>query len=159
MMVADTSPLNYLILIGVVEILPTLFQEVWIPLAVSQELVALGASEKVRKWMENSPAWLKIKIVGEIDKDIKLGKGETEAISLAVEFSAMILLDDKAARASATERNLKAIGILGILKLADEKKLLDFETAVRKLQKTNFRISKRLLEELINRHKQEKFSN
>jgi len=160
MIVADTSPLNYLILIDAVEILPVLFQEVTIPSAVRQELLAEGASEDVRRWMNNSPAWLKIAAVGEINESVKLGKGEVEAISLAIELSAdYILLDDKAARLTAMTRNLKVIGTLGILKFADENKLIDFETAVRKLQNTNFRASKRMLEDLINHHKQNKFSN
>ena len=160
MIVADTSSLNYLILIDAVEILPALFREVTIPPAVRRELLAEGAAEEVRRWMNNSPAWLKIAAVGEIDETIKLGKGEVEAISLAIELSAdYILLDDKAARLAAMTRNLKVIGTLGILKYADENKLINFETAVRKLQNTNFRASKRLLEDLINHHHQNKFSN
>lgn len=158
MIVVDTSPLNYLILIDAIEILPALFREVMIPTAVRQELLAEGASENVRRWINNSSAWLKIAEVGEIDETIKLGKGETEAISLAIELSAdYMLLDDKAARLAAAERKLKVIGTLGILKFADENKLIDFETAVGKLQNTNFRASKRLLEDLINHHKQNKF--
>ncbi len=160
MIVADTSPLNYLILIDAVEILPALFQEVVIPPAVRRELLAEGAAEKVRRRIDNFPAWLKIAAIGEIDETIILGAGEVEAISLAVELSAdYILLDDKAARLAAKARNLKVVGTLGILKFADENKLIDFETAVRKLQNTNFRASKRLLEDLINHHKQNKFSN
>lgn len=110
--------------------------------------------------MENPPDWLKVAAAQKIDKEIKLGKGEVEAISLAVERVAdFICLDDKAARLAATERNLKVTGTLGILKFADENKLIDFETAVRKLQNTNFRASGRLLEELVNHHRQNKFSN
>ena len=160
MIVADTSPLNYLILIDAVEILPALFREVTIPPAVGRELLAEGASKDVRRWMESFPAWLKVAAVAEIDKTIKLGKGEVDAISLAIELSAdYILLDDKAARLAAMTKNLKVVGTLGILKFADENKLIDFETAVRKLQNTNFRASKRLLEDLINHHQQNKFSN
>lgn len=154
MIIADTSPLNYLILIDAVEILPALFQEVVVPGAVERELLALGASEKVRKWMENAPNWLYVRKVNEIDKSINLGKGETEAISLAVELSAdLILLDDKAARQAAIERKLKVIGTLGVLKLAGKNKLIDFETALKKLQATNFRASKFLIEALLNRYK------
>lgn len=160
MIVADASPLNYLVLIDAVEVLPALFREFLIPPAVRQELDAAGASEKVRKWMEKSPGWLKIAAARKIDKEIKLGKGEVEAILLAVERVAdFILLDDKAAWTAATERNLKITGTLGILKFAGENKLIDFETAVGKLQNTNFRVSGRLLEELINHRQQNKFSN
>ncbi len=45
--VSDTSPLNYLILIGEEELLPKLFGRVVIPNAVFGELQAAGASEKV----------------------------------------------------------------------------------------------------------------
>jgi predicted nucleic acid-binding protein len=38
LVVADTTPINYLILIGQVEILPSLFERVVIPQAVATEL-------------------------------------------------------------------------------------------------------------------------
>lgn len=108
-------------MIDAIEILPALFEEVSIPPAVRDELLAEGAAEKVRKWIEDFPDWLKILTVGEINKDIKLGQGETEAISLAVKLSAdFILLDDKAARLGAAKKNLKVIGTLGVLKFADQ---------------------------------------
>jgi len=152
MIIADTSPLNYLILIDAVEILPALFQEVVVPRAVQQELLVPKATKKVQTWIENAPPWLKVTAVGKIDESIRLGDGETEAISLAIELSATaILLDDKAARFLAKEKDLKVMGTLGTLKLADEHKLFDFKTAVERLRATNFRISKILLEELLNR--------
>ena len=133
---------------------PALFQEVVIPNVVRQELLAIGAAEKVRKLIENAPHWLKIEKVEKIDKSINLGVGEVEAISLAIELSAdLILLDDKPARLAAKERNLKLIGTLGVLKLAGENKLIDFEISLKNLRKTNFRISKFLLEALLNHYK------
>jgi predicted nucleic acid-binding protein len=153
MIIADTSPLNYLILIDAVEILPKLFQEVVIPGAVLQELLASGATEKVQQWADKAPPWLKVRAVETIDKTIRLGRGEIEAISLTVELSAAaILLDDKAARLTAKRRNIKVIGTLGLLKLADENKLIDFKVAVKRLQSTNFRVSKVVIEKLLNRY-------
>ena len=46
--VADTTPLNYLILIGVVPILPTLFGRVYAPPAVIRELSHPRGPEVVR---------------------------------------------------------------------------------------------------------------
>lgn len=89
MIITDTSPLNYLVLIDAVEILPALFQEVYIPSAVERELQAVGASGKLKMWMQNVPHWLKLRTVGKIDKSINLGIGEVEVISLAVEISAI----------------------------------------------------------------------
>ena len=155
MIIADTSPLNYLVLIDAIEILPALFQEIIIPHSVRQELLAGGASEKLQDWISDAPNWLKIKTANKIDKTINLGVGEVEAISLAVELSAdLLLLDDKSARLAATRRNLKVIGTLGVLKLADENGLIEFKIALKKLQATNFRISKNLVNELLDRYKQ-----
>lgn len=149
MIVADTSPLNYLILIDTVEILPALFNEVAIPAAVERELLAAGADEKVRNWVKNSPDWLCVRAVNNPDENLHLGKGDSEAISLAIELSSnTILLDDKAARLSAKARGLKVIGTLGVLKYADEKHLIPFETAVKELQRTNFRVSNAIIDEL-----------
>lgn len=154
MIIADTSPLNYLILIDAVDILRVIFQEVAIPHAVQRELLAPGATEKVKEWIGNAPPWLKIRAVKDIEESIKLGRGETEAISLAMELSpAAILLDDKAARLAARGRTLKVIGTLGVLKIADERKLIDFTAAVKRLRRTNFRISKATLKELLDRYK------
>jgi predicted nucleic acid-binding protein len=153
MIIADTSPLNYLILIDAVEILPKMFQEVIIPLAVEQELLAPGAAKKVQEWAGNPPSWLEIRAVETIDETIRLGRGEIEAISLGVKLPATaVLLDDRAARHAAKIRNIKTIGTLGLLKLADEHKLIDFRNAVQRLQSTNFRISKTVIEELLNRY-------
>ncbi|HEV7645524.1 MAG TPA: DUF3368 domain-containing protein [Pyrinomonadaceae bacterium] len=153
MIIADTSPLNYLILIDAVEILPKLFQEIVIPDAVQQELLAPGATEKVRQWADKAPPWLKVRTVETIDETIRLGRGEIEAISLTAELSAdAILLDDKAARLAARKRNIKVIGTLGLLKLADENKLIDFKVAVKRLQSTNFRVSKVVIEKLLDHY-------
>lgn len=149
--ITDTSPLNYLVLIDEVNILPELFQEVLIPFAVKQELQTVGASEKLKRWIENAPHWLKVESVKKVDESINLGIGEVEAISLAVEISAnLILLDDKAARLAAKQRDLEVIGTLGILKLADKRGLIDFKITVEKIQTTNFRISEILLKKLLN---------
>ncbi len=49
--ITDTSPLNYLVLIDVVHILPTLFGKVTIPDAVLRELSTAGAPPEVRAWI------------------------------------------------------------------------------------------------------------
>ncbi|MCW5961138.1 MAG: hypothetical protein KIS76_13325 [Pyrinomonadaceae bacterium] len=152
MIVADTSPLNYLVLIDAVDVLPALFQEVVIPSAVRNELSAAGASPKLQEWMNSEHLWLKIKKIGKPDPTIRLGAGEVEVISLALKRSAqLVLLDDKPAREAAKRRGLRVLGTLGVLKLAEERSLIDFESALIKLQSTNFRISRKLIWELLGR--------
>ena len=58
---ADTSPLNYLILIGEVQVLPRLFGEVIIPTAVMTELFHPKAPAADAKWAVALPDWVKVK--------------------------------------------------------------------------------------------------
>ena len=58
--VADTSPICYLLLIGEIELLPTLFGEVVIPNAVAEELHHPLAPAVLREWLELPPAWLQV---------------------------------------------------------------------------------------------------
>ena len=59
--VADTFPLNYLVLINAVDLLPRLFSEVLIPTAVAAELSRPETPQSVRAWIAASPQWLRIK--------------------------------------------------------------------------------------------------
>jgi predicted nucleic acid-binding protein len=58
--VADTSPLNYLVLIEVIDVLAPLYARVVVPRTVCAELMAPGTPEIVRAWMAQPPAWLEI---------------------------------------------------------------------------------------------------
>jgi predicted nucleic acid-binding protein len=49
--VADTTPLNYLVLIQAAEILPNLYRTVLIPPAVKAELAHANAPAIVRAWI------------------------------------------------------------------------------------------------------------
>ncbi|MEA5511831.1 hypothetical protein VB715_18830 [Crocosphaera sp. UHCC 0190] len=59
--ISDTSPLCYLILIDCIEVLPVLYKKVIIPQAVYQELQAEATPELVKKWIQNAPDWLTIR--------------------------------------------------------------------------------------------------
>jgi hypothetical protein len=56
--VADTSPPNYLVLIGEDRLLAELYGKVIIPGAVLQELQHPKAPLAVRRWLSGGPAWL-----------------------------------------------------------------------------------------------------
>ena len=58
--VSDTSPICYLFLIGHIDLLPSLFNYIFIPEAVCFELKDKGAPAGLRNWMNNPPAWLKV---------------------------------------------------------------------------------------------------
>ena len=55
--VADATPLNYLILIDAAEVLPQLFTNIHIPIEVLTELSSNDAPEIVRLWIQRLPAW------------------------------------------------------------------------------------------------------
>ena len=53
--VADTSPLNYLVLLGHIEILAKIYAEVLIPQTVLDELQDSEAPAEVRAWASTPP--------------------------------------------------------------------------------------------------------
>src|SRR5260370_26397091 len=94
--ISDSSPLNYLILIGHADLLQKLFGQVLIPPAVNNELQRPGTPCAVRDWMAQSPAWLKT-YQAAIFPDTSLNlldPGESEAIALAATLRSDALLID-----------------------------------------------------------------
>jgi predicted nucleic acid-binding protein len=61
--VSNTSPINHLILIGHIDLLPELFQQIIIPQAVYSELSDAAAPLFVQTWIATPPDWLKIQPV------------------------------------------------------------------------------------------------
>lgn len=144
--VADTTPLNYLIIINRAEILASLFGRVMVPEAVIEELRHPKAPMAVSRWLQNPPAWLQITPVQHLDESIKLGKGENEAISLAIERHVkVVLMDERLGRGAAEARGLIAVGTLNLIDLADEQNLLDGIAALNDLRQTTFRADPTLL--------------
>jgi predicted nucleic acid-binding protein len=58
--VSDTSPLNYLVLIGADQLLPSLFRRVLTPPEVLAEMQHAKAPPQVSAWAQNPPAWLEV---------------------------------------------------------------------------------------------------
>ena len=156
--VSDTSPLCYLLLIDLIEVLPQLFSRVIIPQRVSDELSTPAAPLVVREWIAQPPDWLEVQaITGEINAALnQLDSGEQEAITLALQLKAdVILLDDLAARRIAAQFELEIVGLLGILGSAAEKRRIDFSTAIERLQQTTFRVSPKLIQSLLQQYQKD----
>ena len=116
--ITDTSPLNYLTLLGYAELLPRLFGKVFAPHAVIAELSHPGTPPAVRALAASLPAWLEIVDVGSIDQTLalNLGAGEREAITLGMRRPAsLLIIDDYAGRAAAQARNVPITGTLALL--------------------------------------------
>ena len=156
--VSDTSPLCYLLLIEGIEVLPQLFERVIIPQKVRDELLAPDAPKVVQEWISQPPDWLEVQTVtGQFDPALnQLDVGEQEAITLALQLKAdLILLDDLAARHIATGLQQDIMGLLGILGSAAEKGLINFSAAITRLQQTTFRASPKLIESLLQQYRKE----
>ncbi len=139
LVVADTSPICYLILIGRVELLFAVFGAVTLPQQVHRGLLRGESPEEVRLWAVSLPRWVTVRTV-EVAESLDLDPGETEAIYLAKLLGAMLIVDDSKARVVAATQGLKITGLIGVLALAAEQSLIDFADAIADLKQTTFRI-------------------
>lgn len=151
--VSDTSPINYLVLIQEIECLLRLFGKIIIPQAVLEELQQTKTPEAVKNWIASHPQWLEIQNVKTIDQTISLGAGESEAISIGLELNTdLILIDDRKARKAAIERGLIVAGTINILESASKRGMIDLSKSLQKLEKTNFRIKPDLIAKILKRN-------
>ncbi len=151
---SDTSPLRYLVLVEYEHVLPALYTRLVTTPQVMSELSAEQSPAVVRTWLEKLPPWLEIREPREISAMPRIDLGEASAISLAHEYagvgeSVLVLLDDLAARREATLRGLDVQGTLGVLLDAHQKKLIDVREAIARLRTTNFRASDAIYNEVL----------
>ncbi len=147
--VADSSPLHYLILLEQTALLRHLYESVLIPDAVAAELRTASSPGIVSSWLSNPPPWLRvIEVAAEDVVPIaeELDPGERAAIALAERAGAdLLLIDESAGRAEARRRNLRVTGTLGVLRAGAEAGLLDVKDVVFRLKATNFYVDDALL--------------
>jgi predicted nucleic acid-binding protein len=150
--VADTSPINYLVLIGHVDVLPHFYGRILIPSSVWDELQDIHTPDSVRTWVAHPPAWLEKRTLKSLP-DVSLNfldRGEREAIALALEMGAdRLIADETFAREEATRHKLSVIGTLGVLRNAAHANLLELRPALTKLQETNFYVAPELIQSLL----------
>jgi len=152
MIVADTSPLNYLVLIHQIILLPDLYGRVLIPESVLEELSAIETPQLVRDWATNLPEWIEVlPATPIIDEGLtRLHAGERDAISLALTVhSDAVLLDERRGRQEAENRGLKPIGTLGVLVTAHKRGLIDLSVTINVLRQTSFHASPKLLASIV----------
>jgi predicted nucleic acid-binding protein len=151
--VADSSPIHYLVLIGHSEVLPVLFERVIIPVAVRDELVRTGAPETVRRWAQAPPPWLEIHppTGAPLDHSLEnLDEGERAALELAASIGAdLVLLDDREGARAARTKGLRVIGTLRVLQLGAHRRLLNLDDAFERIKRTNFRYRQGIMDELL----------
>ena len=145
----DASPLIGLALVDGLIWLPELFGGVWVPPSVHQEVLpgvsARGEAEiaaavkrkAIRIWRKAIPA----AAISLPDLD----EGETDCIRIALSNGAsetLILMDERAGRAVATENGIRVAGTAAVIGLAKKRgQITSAKARFEKLHATDFRIS------------------
>ena len=117
--VSDTSPVRGLIAIGKPVLLQQLFSEIFIPPAVEAELLRIQfLKNEIPAFLELP--WVHVKSIqhNKAYDSIResLDEGESEAIVLAHELGAhLLLMDENKGREIAKQQGLKALGLVGVL--------------------------------------------
>ncbi|KOP24778.1 nucleic acid-binding protein [Hapalosiphon sp. MRB220] len=128
--ISDTSAITNLAAINHLHLLPKLYNQVKIPEAVYRELT--DVESPVPGTVEvQSASWIEVKQVVNHDtverlrREVRLDPGESEAIALALELDAdLLLIDERRGRAEADRLGLRIIGLLGILVEAKRQNLI-----------------------------------
>ena len=142
--VSNSSPLIHLAKIKKLDLLKEIFGKIFIPKAVYDECVVESFKEanEIKK-----SEWIIVKKIKNEDLkkalSIYLDDGEAEAITLAIEEKAdLILLDDYDAREVARKYGLHITGVIGILlKAKYMKKIRRVKPYLEKLRGTGFWIN------------------
>ena len=153
--VSNASPLINLACVGQLDLLPHIFDQLLIPDAVWQEVVIEGVGQPGAIEIQHSN-WISRKTVSNLQlvQSLRqeLDPGEAEAIALAIEIGAdLLLMDERLGRQTARYFGLNHIGVIGILKLAKRK---GYIVAIRPIldqlrDLAGFRISPSLYEQSI----------
>ena len=149
LVLADASPLIGLAIVDGLTWLPELFGDVWIPPSVHREVlpgvaargeveIASAVKRKaIRVWKKAIP--VAIVVLPDLDE------GETDCIRIALSTSVsdtLILMDERAGRAVATENGIRVAGTAAVIGLAKKRGLITSAKArFAKLHATDFRIS------------------
>ena len=156
--VSNTTPLRYLIAIEQEHLLGQLFEKVFVPVAVHEELTDSRTPETVRGRVLSMSTWLEVRTLQETQTTafpVMLHRGEREAILLAEALRAdVLLIDEQIGRAIALSRNLPLSGTLGVLERADAMGFVsDFPRVLQRLKASGFFITEALEQRLLERHR------
>jgi hypothetical protein len=158
LIISDTSALIHLAAIGRLTLLRELYQRISVPPAVWKEAVDEGKGKAGTAEIESARqlGWIEVAIpsnaplVSLLQRD--LDEGESEAIALAIEHRAdLILLDESDARQVAERYGLPKTGVVGVLIRAKQEGLIaSLKEELEKLQSGGrFWIAKDLYEEAL----------
>lgn len=147
--IADSSPLIALAVISKLELLDKLYEEIYVPNAVFQELADndKAFANELRRFLTGRIKEVKNRLAVDVLLS-DIGAGEAEAIILALEqHPDVVLIDDLKARKFAKLRGLNIIGTLGILLKAKKEGLVqEIKPLLDDMLDANIRISEKIRE-------------
>jgi len=119
--ISDTSAITNLAAIQQLKLLPQLYEQIIIPNAVYRELVDIEPPVPGSLEVQSVP-WIEVKKVSNtsfaerLQFEVRLDPGESEAIALALELQAdLLLIDERRGRAEANRLGIRITGLLGVL--------------------------------------------
>jgi hypothetical protein len=147
--ISDTSCIGYLIIIDKIFLLRDNFSKIFIPQIVHKEILQLSEKYDLSKYLHSD--WISINTIkntnlyNELLK--KVDEGESEAIVLSQEIHAdLLLIDERKGTEIARSFGIRTIGLLGVLLLSKQKKLIPLVQPIldELIANTTFRITKNL---------------
>ncbi len=153
--VIDSSPLIGLAMVSGLAWLPELFNQVYLAETVKREVLPGKNAPGEQAILDAMAAgWIKIwpdPIVPQLD--IELDAGETDCINIALSYpqgQVLLVMDERAGRAVAKEKNLKVIGTAAIIGLAKKQGLISSAREVFKvLHTSDFRIAPAVINQIL----------
>jgi len=148
MIIGDSSALVALAVVNQLELLEKLYDSLYIPEAVFNEVTQIGKpqSDKLRQFLQS-----RVKRVDLTLTQLGLGLGELEAITLYKKLDAdVLLIDDNRAKKYASLNGVKVIGSLGVLIKAKEEGHIEIvKPLLDEIQKSEVYISMKLIEKVL----------
>jgi len=150
--VSNSTPIISLLKISRLDILRDLYGEVYIPFAVFQEVEA-GRNKDYYKDL-SKVSWINIVEIRDLNAlkyFLDLDAGESEAIVLATEIGAdLLLIDEKLGRFHAKHAGFKVTGTIGILLKAKKQGLVNaIKPLLVELTSKGIWLSDHLMEEIL----------
>lgn len=151
--IADSTPIISLALLGRLDLLRHLYREVLIPPAVFAELVAGGSRPAGLEDLKAVPWIRRVSLAepGRFAFFADLDRGEAEVLALALERDAwVVVVDKRLGRRHAARLGLRLTGTLGLLMAGKREGLVDrVEPMLDRLQESGFRMSPELREKTL----------
>ena len=115
--ISDTTALIILAKSDKLELISNLFEKVFIPQAVKEEL---DFKDDIVKYRIDNFDKISVKELSDTKtlnriKKLNIDRGEVEAITLAIELDLKLIIDERKGRIIAINQGIAVIGVLGIL--------------------------------------------